>query len=108
MRRQRLSRVTPGGQVEIIGELGGGPNGAALGPDGRIYVTNNGGPGWIVGAQGNSLPGGQAADNHGGGGHPGGPAGAGRGGRVEPRHRPAGARPPPPRPWRTRPDRGLV
>jgi hypothetical protein len=66
MRRQTLSRVTPGGQVEIVAELGGGPNGAALGPDGRIYVTNNGGPGWIVDAEGNNLPVGSAADNHGG------------------------------------------
>jgi gluconolactonase len=66
MRRQTLSRVTPGGQVEIVAELGGGPNGAALGPDGRIYVTNNGGPGWIVDAEGNSLPVGSADDNHGG------------------------------------------
>jgi gluconolactonase len=66
MRRQTLSRVTPGGQVEIVAELGGGPNGAALGPDGQIYVTNNGGPGWIVDAQGNSLPVGLADDNHGG------------------------------------------
>ena len=66
MRRQTLSRVTPGGQVEIVAELGGGPNGAALGPDGQIYVTNNGGPRWIVDAQGNSLPVGLADDNHGG------------------------------------------
>ena len=66
MRRQTLSRVSPGGQVEIVAELGGGPNGAALGPDGQIYVTNNGGPRWIVDAQGNSLPVGSADDNHGG------------------------------------------
>jgi gluconolactonase len=55
MRRQTLSRVTPAGQIEIIAELGGGPNGAAVGPDGLIYVTNNGGPEWMVDAQGNSL-----------------------------------------------------
>jgi gluconolactonase len=66
MRRQTLSRVSPGGEVEIVAELGGGPNGAALGPDGRIYVTNNGGPKWMVDAQGNSLPVGLADDNHGG------------------------------------------
>ncbi|HEY2112248.1 MAG TPA: hypothetical protein VGH25_11030, partial [Dongiaceae bacterium] len=65
MRRQTLSRVSPVGQVEIVAELGGGPNGAALGPDGQIYVTNNGGPGWLVDAQGNSLPVGLADDNHG-------------------------------------------
>lgn len=44
--RQSLSRVSPGGQVEVIAELGGGPNGAAIGPDGRAYVCNNGGMRW--------------------------------------------------------------
>jgi gluconolactonase len=29
--------------VEIVAELGGSPNGAAIGPDGRVYVCNNGG-----------------------------------------------------------------
>src|SRR5260370_29093278 len=56
MRRQTLSRVTPGGQVEIIAELGGGPNGAALGPDGRLYVANNAGPGRVADATGNRPP----------------------------------------------------
>ncbi len=31
------------GKTEIIAHLGGGPNGAALGPDGAMYVCNNGG-----------------------------------------------------------------
>jgi gluconolactonase len=66
MRRQTLSRVSPGGAVEIVAELGGGPNGAAMGPDGQIYVTNNGGPRWMVDAEGNSLPVGSADDNQGG------------------------------------------
>lgn len=41
--RRTLSRVTPDGRVHVIAHLGGGPNGAAVGPGGRIYVTNNGG-----------------------------------------------------------------
>ena len=41
--RRTLSRVSAGGEIEVIAECGGGPNGAAVGPDGMIYVTNNGG-----------------------------------------------------------------
>jgi gluconolactonase len=41
--RRTLSRVTPDGRVQVIAVLGGGPNGAAPGPGGKIYVTNNGG-----------------------------------------------------------------
>jgi gluconolactonase len=40
---QRLTRVSPGGQKETLVETGGGPNGAAIGPDGAIWITNNGG-----------------------------------------------------------------
>jgi gluconolactonase len=43
MQRKTLTRVAPDGVLEVIAELGGGPNGAALGPDGRCYVCNNGG-----------------------------------------------------------------
>ena len=39
----RLSRVAADGAVSVIADLGGGPNGAAIGPDGRCYVCNNGG-----------------------------------------------------------------
>jgi gluconolactonase len=56
MRRRTLTRVAPNGEVEIVAELGGGPNGAAMGPDGLIYVTNNGGPEWMSDGQGNSIP----------------------------------------------------
>jgi gluconolactonase len=42
--RGTLSRAW-NGKVEVVCDLGGGPNGAALGPDGAVYVTNNGGSG---------------------------------------------------------------
>lgn len=38
-----VTRVHPDGRKQEVAEPGGGPNGAALGPDGRLYVTNNGG-----------------------------------------------------------------
>ena len=41
--RKTLTRVRPDGAMEIVAELGGGPNGAAIGPDGAAYVVNNGG-----------------------------------------------------------------
>ncbi len=41
----RVSRYTPGGGVEMVAQTGGGPNGATLGPDGALYVTQNGGMG---------------------------------------------------------------
>ena len=49
MRRGTISRVVVGGDggsgggVEVVAECGGGPNGAAIGPDGALYVCNNGG-----------------------------------------------------------------
>src|ERR1700742_2817935 len=46
--RGTLSRAW-NGKVEEICDLGGGPNGAALGPDGAVYVTNNGGGGISAG-----------------------------------------------------------
>ncbi|MBR1270118.1 SMP-30/gluconolactonase/LRE family protein [Bradyrhizobium sp. AUGA SZCCT0222] len=42
----RLTRVSPSGKQHSIAELGGGPNGAAIGPDGKCYVRNNGGFSW--------------------------------------------------------------
>ncbi len=43
IRRQTLTRIWPDGRKSIVAKLGGGPNGAAMGPDGRCYVANNGG-----------------------------------------------------------------
>ncbi|MEY2566425.1 MAG: gluconolactonase [Actinomycetota bacterium] len=42
----RVSRVTPDGTITVVAETGGGPNGAALGPDGKLYVCNDGGFAW--------------------------------------------------------------
>lgn len=49
------------GKTEVIAELGGGPNGAALGPDGAVYVCNNGGFEWHD-VMGMRLPGHAARD----------------------------------------------
>jgi gluconolactonase len=38
----RLTRVRPDGTKETIAEIPGGPNGAALGPDNKVYLCNNG------------------------------------------------------------------
>jgi gluconolactonase len=39
----RLTRIAPDGTKSTVAELGGSPNGAALGPDGAVYVCNSGG-----------------------------------------------------------------
>jgi gluconolactonase len=65
IKRGTLTAVSPDGSVERVATLGGGPNGAAIGPDGKVYVCNNGGFEWFdVG--GIVAPGPQPADYIGG------------------------------------------
>ncbi len=46
IKRGTLTRVRPNGSKEVVAETGGGPNGAAIGPDGMVYICNNGGIKW--------------------------------------------------------------
>jgi len=64
--RGTLSRVTPDGRIHVVADLGGGPNGAAIGPDGAVYVCNNGGFRWATESDGCHRPIGQADDYSGG------------------------------------------
>ncbi|MCK8783798.1 SMP-30/gluconolactonase/LRE family protein [Roseomonas sp. NAR14] len=43
---QCVSRIAPDGTRSVVAKPGGGPNGMALGPDGMLYVCNNGGFEW--------------------------------------------------------------
>jgi gluconolactonase len=62
---RRLSRIGSDGGRETVACLGGGPNGVAIGPDGRAFVCNNGGMGFT--RQGDRvLPGLASADYRGG------------------------------------------
>ena len=38
-----ITRIWGDGKSEVIAEPGGGPNGAAIGPDGALWICNNGG-----------------------------------------------------------------
>lgn len=63
---QRLTRVRPDGSKELVAETGGGPNGAAIGPDGAIYITNNGGSFEWLDVNGLTIPGPTPASHTGG------------------------------------------
>ena len=54
----RLTKIHPDGMTETIAEIPGGPNGAAVGPDGAFYVCNNGGSFTPVDLGGMLFPGG--------------------------------------------------
>src|SRR5271170_2945932 len=52
-----LTRVAPDGSKSTVAETGGGPNGAAIGPDGAIWVTNNGASFIFLKQNGLNIPG---------------------------------------------------
>jgi gluconolactonase len=64
IRRRTLTRCWSG-KTEVIATLGGGPNGAAIGPDGAVYVCNNGGS-IFVERRGLTIPSAIAPDYSGG------------------------------------------
>jgi gluconolactonase len=66
IKRGTLTRIDPAGKVEVVAECGGGPNGAAVGPDGKVYIANNGGFEWHEPMPGLLLPGNQPSDYIGG------------------------------------------
>jgi gluconolactonase len=43
LKGERITRVKPDGSKETVATPGGSPNGAAIGPDGALYVCNSGG-----------------------------------------------------------------
>jgi gluconolactonase len=61
----RLTRVLPDGTKHTLAEVGGGPNGLAVGPEGLLYVCNNGGM-KVREWQGMTIPAGASDDYVGG------------------------------------------
>jgi gluconolactonase len=54
---QCVTRVRPDGAKETVAEVPGGPNGLAIGPDGALYVCNNGGCFSAIERDGRTYPG---------------------------------------------------
>lgn len=52
IRRRTLTRVWLDGRKRIVAQLGGAPNGAAIGPNGFCYVANSGGVRFVQRADG--------------------------------------------------------
>ena len=49
IRGNQCSRVAPDGTTTVFSRSGGGPNGLAYGPDGALYLCNNGGSKYVEG-----------------------------------------------------------
>jgi len=63
---KRVTRVKPDGKTQTIAKVEGGPNGAAIGPDGALYVCNNGENFTYTKRQGLNIPGHAPAAHKGG------------------------------------------
>jgi gluconolactonase len=50
IRNNQLSKVEPDGKTSVFSRCGGGPNGLAFGPDGALYLCNNGGSKYVEGS----------------------------------------------------------
>jgi gluconolactonase len=61
----RITRCWPGGKKQVVATPGGGPNGLAIGPDGKLYCCNNGGFNYVE-SNGYLSPHGIADDYSGG------------------------------------------
>lgn len=61
----RIARVKPDGSTETVAQPGGGPNGLAIGPDGKLYCCSNGGFAYVENG-GMLAPHGIASDYSGG------------------------------------------
>ncbi len=61
-----VTRIRLDGTREVVARPGGGPNGAALGPDGKLHVCNNGGLAWTRREDGRLMPA-HTADDYSGG-----------------------------------------
>jgi gluconolactonase len=54
---KRVLHVTPDGQIKVVAETDGGPNGLAVGPDNALYLANNGGSYQFFVRDGINVPG---------------------------------------------------
>src|SRR5260370_1431370 len=63
---KQISRLTPDGEVMLVKQLEGGPNGLAIGPDKALYIANDGGRFSFAERGGYNFPGAPPADHVGG------------------------------------------